>query len=293
MIQSMTGFGASAGEVGGVTYRVEIRSVNNRYFKASLKLPELFQRYESEIEKILREGLGRGSVALALRVKDPNAAGSYEINTVALTAYAKRLSDITASLPGTRVDLAGLLEVPGVCDAGEMDEKELQARFAVVQKLTVEAVQNVVTMRRTEGSALQRDLTDQCGDIRTRLGSIGERCPFVVAEYQKRLTGRVQQLLSGGTVELDEGVLAREVAVFAERCDVNEELSRLTCHLDQFAELCGGREDAGRKLDFLAQEMLREANTIGSKANDALIARQIVEIKAAIDRIKEQVQNVA
>ncbi|MBI5763360.1 MAG: YicC family protein [Planctomycetes bacterium] len=293
MIQSMTGFGAAACDVGGVAYRVEIRCVNNRYFKASIKLPDVFQRFESEIEKLLRDGLYRGSVAFALRVKDPSAAGAYEINTAALAAYAKRLSDITATLPGTRVDLSGLLEVPGVCDAGEMDEKELLARFAVVQKLTAEAIQNVEKMRRAEGEALQRDLTEQCGDIRKRLLTIGERCPSVVAEYHKRLTGRVQQLLSGGTVQLDEGVLAREVAVFAERCDVNEELSRLTCHLDQFAELCGGRDDAGRKLDFLAQEMLREANTIGSKANDAPIARQIVEIKSAIDRIKEQVQNVA
>jgi uncharacterized protein (TIGR00255 family) len=293
MVLSMTGFGAASTTSGGVSFRVEIRSVNNRYFKAAIKLPEQFLRYEADIERRLREGLGRGSVMYSLRVKDDQSAAGYEVNSSAMAHYVRRLREIAGPADGTVIDLAGLLEVPGVCEPAELNDSALQARFEVVDMLTREAVGNVIQMRRAEGMSLRRDLEEQCKGIRARLAEIAQRCPGVVDEYHRRLRSRVQQLLSDGTVQLDQELLAREVAIFAERCDVNEEISRLSSHLDQFVELCAAEEDAGRKLDFLAQEMLREANTIGSKANDAPIARLIVEVKAAIDRIKEQVQNVA
>lgn len=293
MVLSMTGFGAASTTVGGVSFRVEIRSVNNRYFKAAIKLPEQFLRFEADIERRLREGLGRGSAMYSLRVKDDQSAAGYEVNAPALGHYVRRLREIAGAGDGTVIDLASLLEVPGVCEPAEMDESVLQARFVVVERLTLEAIGNVIGMRKKEGAALQRDLEEQCKGIRSRLADIGQRCPGVVEDYHRRLRSRVQQLLTESTVQLDQEMLSREVAIFAERCDVNEEISRLSSHLDQFTQLCAAAEDAGRKLDFLSQEMLREANTIGSKANDAPIARQIVEIKAAIDRIKEQVQNVA
>jgi len=293
MVLSMTGFGSALADASGISYRVEIRSVNNRYFKAAVKMPEQFSRYEGDIERQLRDGLGRGSVMLTLRVKDDQSAAGYEINAAALRHYVERLREVAGGGNGTHIDLASLLDVPGVCEPAEIDEQVLAARFAVVQKLIEEAIRGLVQMRMIEGTALHRDLEEQCRGIRARLNDIGQRCPGIVEDYHRRLKTRVQQLLSDGTVQLDQEVLSREVAIFAERCDVNEEISRLSSHLDQFTQLCAGNEDAGRKLDFLSQEMLREANTIGSKANDAQIARQIVEIKAAIDRIKEQVQNVA
>lgn len=291
-MSSMTGFGAAARVDCGVAYSVEIRCVNNRYFKAAIKTPEMFQRFEGEIERQLREDLGRGSVSYSLRMKDEAQSGGYEINTAALARYAQRLGEVALSQPGAQIDLASLLEAPGVCEPMEMDEEVLQSRFAVARRLTAEAVDKVKEMRRMEGAALQKDLEEQCRGIRRRLSEVSARCPLVVEDYHRKLKARVEQLLSGGTLELDQNVLAREVSIFAERCDINEEISRLASHLDQFAVFCSGSEDAGRKLDFLAQEMLREANTIGSKASDAEIARQIVEIKASIDRIKEQVQNV-
>lgn len=292
MVVSMTGFGAAQATEAGVSYRVEIRSVNNRYFKASIKIPEHLARYESDLEKLLRQRLGRGSVSYALRLKDDSVPGAMDINTAAVRRYITALERVAAECRFVRLDLAGLLELPGVCDPLEIPDDAMEAQFQIVRKVTSDAMDRLIEMRRVEGQALERDLAEQCAGIRDRIAQVAERSPAVVNEYQKRLHTRVQQLVEAASVALDQDALAREVAIFAERCDVNEELSRLASHLDQFAELCASPEEAGRKLDFLAQEMLREANTIGSKASDAQIARHVVEIKASIDRIKEQVQNV-
>lgn len=293
MILSMTGFGAASADDSGAQVRVEIRCVNNRYFKATLKTPELYQRFDSEIERQLRDGLGRGSVTCTVRIKDSQSGSAYEINSGAIAAYAAQLAEVAKKYPGTQIDLGTLLEAPGVCEPAEIDETLLGRRFAMVQRAVGDAIGKVVEMRRAEGTALLKDLREQCAEIRRRLVEISQRCPKIVEDYQSRLGQRVQQLLSGGTVQLDKDVLAREVAIFAERCDVNEEISRLESHLEQFDQLCESSNDVGRKLDFLSQEMLREANTIGSKAGDTQVARHVVETKAAIDRIKEQVQNVA
>jgi uncharacterized protein (TIGR00255 family) len=147
-------------------------------------------------------------------------------------------------------------------------------------------------MRREEGQALVRDLLGQTGQLRDLAASTARRAPDVVRDYQRRLKVRVDQLLSGGALELDGDSLLREVAVFADRCDISEELTRVGSHLDQFEALCRSEDAAGRKLDFVAQELLREVNTIGSKANDATITRLVVDMKSCIERIKEQVQNV-
>ena len=295
MILSMTGFGEARAEKSGVTYRVELRSLNNRYFKASIKLPEPFQRYETEIDKHLRSRLYRGSVSYSLRVKDENPSAAYEINTAILSEYVRQLKEDAGSDGTACIDLARLVEVPGIFQPPEINGNVLDSHYEVVRRLTEQAIDKLVEMRKAEGKALLADLEEQCSEIRTRIAEIQGRAPSVVTEYRRKLQNRVQQLLDGidGTnVELYQDALSREVAIFAERCDINEETSRIASHLDQFAELCESPELTGRKLDFLAQEMLREANTIGSKSNDAEISRNVVEVKAAIDRIKEQVQNV-
>lgn len=295
MIHSMTGFGEARTESGGVTYRVEIRSLNNRYFKASIKLPEHFQRYEAQVDKLLRSRLGRGSVSYTLRMRDENPAAAYQINTAILGEYVRQLSSVAGEDDCTMIDLARLVEVPGIFQPPEIEEKVIAQQFATVEKLTVEALEKLIAMRSVEGQALLADLEASCKEVRSRIGEVREHAPAVVVEYQKRLHSRVQQLLDGtdgSNLELFQDAVSREVAIFAERCDVNEELSRIDSHLDQFAALCAAPEVVGRKLDFLTQELLREANTIGSKSNSAAISRHVVEIKASIDRIKEQVQNV-
>ena len=292
MILSMTGFGEARTRVDGIAYRVEIRTVNNRYFKPSLRVPEQFQRYEAEVDRQLRSRLGRGSVFYTLRVEDENASTAYEINRAVLSKYVAQLRMVAETERAARIDLAGLLAIPGVCLPPDIDEATLSGQFQVVQRITTEAIDRLIDMRRREGVALLQDLEAQCREIRTHLEWIHARAPSVVEEYAKKLRSRVQQLLNDSNVELEKDALAREVAIYAERCDIHEEIARVRSHLDQFEALCEGPEEAGRKLEFFSQELLREANTIGSKANDAEIAAHVVSIKAAIDRIKEQVQNV-
>lgn len=292
MIHSMTGYGDAQAAEGGITYRVEIRSLNNRYFKASIKLPEQFQLFETEVDKILRNKIGRGSVTYSLRTKDESPASAYSINKAALAHYVAQLREVAGGDGGTKFDLAALLELPGVCQPPDLDESMRATQWASIERLTLQAIDRLTRMRETEGKALLADLTAQLDVIRRGLTAVQARSPRVVTDYHAKLKSRVQELLSTAKIKIDEDMLAREVAIFADRCDVNEEIARLASHLEQFESLTRSPEEAGRKLEFLTQEMLREANTIGSKANDVEIARHIVEIKASIDRIKEQVQNV-
>jgi len=292
MIHSMTGYGEASAQANGASYSVEIRSLNNRYFKASIRLPEHMQRFETDVERQLRTRLGRGSIQFTLRIRNDPAISLAEIDTTAVQRYADPLVKLVGNRPNATIDLATLLTLPGVCQPPEVAESELVERFRIVGELIDKAGARLREMRRVEGEALLRDLRTQCETIRGRVGEIRKRAPLVVEEYHRRLKLRVQQLLDGAGQVVDSDTLARETAIFADRCDINEELNRLQSHLDQFGELCDAAEETGRKLDFLAQEMLREANTIGSKANDAEISRHVVEIKSAIDRIKEQVQNV-
>lgn len=289
MISSMTGYGAAGATEQGVRYTVEIRSLNNRYYKAGIKLPEGMQWIEPDVDRWMRESLGRGSISYTLRIRDDGSAAA-GVNVGALRGYVERLQSLRGE--GTTIDLAALLALPGVCDATELTEDAMTARKGVVERLSRKAIAALEEMRRREGQALREHLLKECAAVREHLDAVRTRAPAVVLEYHEKLAARVARLLQQAQLDLDRDLLAREVAVYADRCDIMEEITRLGSHLDQFTALCDSREEAGRKLDFLAQEMLREANTIGSKSNDADITRRIVDIKASIDRIKEQVQNV-
>lgn len=293
MILSMTGFGTAERHHDGVSYRVEIRSVNNRYFKAAIKLPDELACFETEVESRLRSRLGRGSLAYSLLVKDQSLAAAAEVNVAVLQAYLDQLRCARADGVQLTIDLSVLLTMPGVCQARSIDAETLARYGGLVAELTDQAIDRLLEMRRTEGSALRTDLLSHSDRLKKLLSVVRERGPKVVEVYHQKLRARVNSLLAAGNLALDQDDLIREVAVFAERCDVSEEIARLLSHVEQFERLCDQGEESGRKLDFLTQEMLREANTIGSKANDATIARDIVDTKAVIDRMKEQVQNVA
>ena len=292
MLRSMTGFGAAQGQAEGVEYAVEIRSVNNRYFKLALHLPEVWSAAEPEIEKLLRGRIHRGTVTLTVRMKVPDALGAHKVNTAALSSYVEQLKllEVEAN-PTLRIDLAALLQLPGVCEPPPLGDLCRRTQ-GLLTGLIAEAADQLVEMRRLEGRAVRDDLLDRGVAVSKALAVVAERSPQVVLEYHERLKARVQELTDAGKVDIDSDVLAREVAIFAERCDIAEEVSRLSSHVDHFRAAMDVPEPAGRKLDFIAQEMLREANTIASKANDAEVARTAVELKTAIDRIKEQVQNV-
>lgn len=296
MIHSMTGFGEAKATEDGVSYRVEIRSVNNRYFKAAIKLPESMQRYETEIDKLLRAKMGRGSVTYSLRLRDDRPAAAYSVNTALIGAYVQQLRAVSADAGGgITLDVGRFLEIPGVLQPPIVDAQALAEQFKIVVRLTNDAADRLIEMRKVEGRTIAEDFAAQSQEIRRLIDDIAERSPTVVDDYRKRLKNRLEQLLGGvvgGSLAPHEDAIAREVAIYSERCDINEELTRIRSHLDQFATLCTAPEETGRKLDFLAQELLREANTIGSKSADVTIAQNIVAVKAAIDRMKEQVQNV-
>jgi uncharacterized protein (TIGR00255 family) len=288
----MTGYGEIQQADGDVAYSVELRSVNNRYLKTSIKLPESLTIFEPEVEKLLRQRLSRGSVSYTLRMSDKSAEAAQQINTAALKSYVDQLQAVSAGNGALQIDLSALLALPGVVQPPELNEQELARRWQLIEKLSNQALDQLLEMRRVDGAAVREDLLSQCRAMQAHLDVIAERAPSVVAEYHERLLNRVNELLAASKLQLELDDLRREVAIYAERCDINEELSRLSSHLKQFQALCDSSELAGRKLDFLAQEMLREANTIGSKSNDKTIAHRVVDIKGGIDRLKEQVQNV-
>ncbi len=290
MIVSMTGFGDASLERDGTHYSVEIRSLNNRFFKPIIKLPDNVSVLEPEIESTLREKLQRGSITFILKMRVESADAAYVINTAALQAYIKQLQAFSG--PGTTIDLAALLALPGVTQDPHDQSEELARHGTAIRECYKAGIEKLLLMRQREGQALFADLMKHAAVVTTNLAEISKRAPFVVEDYHRKLTQRVNQLIGKAELKLGESDLIKEIALFAERADISEEIQRLSEHMRSFEHECRSGEHAGRKLDFITQEMLREANTIASKANDAQIARHIVEIKGAIDRLKEQVQNV-
>jgi len=293
MINSMTGYGEAQGEVNGVSYVVEIKTLNNRYFKTIVRLPELAAFMEEDIEKLLRKNMSRGTVNYVLRLKDTSANALFDINESALRAVVEKLSQAASSdsVKGT-VDIGNLLNLPGIIQPVSPEKEAAEKIKKLVCKISQQAIDKVKKMRAAEGKLLHDDLKKQCAAIQKNLQKIQARCEVVLKQYAKKLKQRVDELLAQARLTMDEETLAREVAVFADRSDISEEIARLDSHLQQFVQCCQADDKAGRRLDFISQEMLREANTIASKASDTEIIRCVVDIKCRIDRIKEQVQNV-
>ncbi|UCF15039.1 MAG: YicC family protein [Phycisphaerales bacterium] len=293
MINSMTGYGESQGQLNGTSYVVEIKTVNNRYFKTILKLPDVVAYLEEDIEKLLRANLLRGTVNYVLRLKDASAVSIFDIDETALEAILEKLSRAGASAgsKGT-IDVGNLLNLPGIIRPAVPDAEAAEQIRNLILKISAEALDQLKQMRAAEGNFLAADLKKCCEVIEQNIEQIRDRADVVIGEYADKLRRRVGKLLAHAELKLDEETLAREVAVFAERSDISEEVSRLDSHVQQFEQCCRDDDQAGRKLDFITQEMLREANTIASKACDIEITRCVVEMKCQIDRIKEQVQNV-
>jgi uncharacterized protein (TIGR00255 family) len=226
-------------------------------------------------------------------VRDLSASAAQDINLAAIQHYVSQLRTLQAADGGFTIDLATLTMLPGVCQPHELTDQQRQRGEELITQLAETAIDQLREMRAAEGQALAEDLRQHCAAIRKHLEAIRTHVPGMVEAYRDRLAARVAELVAGSSVRLAEEDLLKEVAIYAERSDVSEELSRLTSHLQQFDHAMADTEPAGRKLEFIAQEMLREANTIGAKAGDAEIARHVIGIKGAVDRIKEQVQNVA
>ncbi|MGP1309787.1 MAG: YicC/YloC family endoribonuclease [Phycisphaerales bacterium] len=290
----MTGFGESSLHTEGVHYHLELRSLNNRYFKASIRLPEDLQGLEAELESALRSKISRGALVLVGKFSDTSGGAAHVVNESALRGYLETIERLPQPKNATlSIDAANLLNLPGVLQPSDDEERLDKARSAFMKMLD-EAVKKLVAMRTQEGARLNEELRLHQKVIRDRLERVKARAPEVVAEYERRLQERTERLLQQAGFTAEPADVIRDVAAFSEKADIAEEIQRLGAHIEQFSELLSAPDEqpVGRTLDFLAQEMLREANTIGSKCADADIARDVVEIKGAIDRIKEQVQNV-
>jgi uncharacterized protein (TIGR00255 family) len=288
----MTGFGTASKLVDGCQYVVEVRAVNGRYLKCHVRLPDEFQGIESSLESIATKLLDRGTVTITVRVSGGSSLSGGTIDQAAVSRYLDQLEPLAIER-GLTIQLSDVRVLPGVV-ATEDELSQRAKAHPILKDLLESACGELDVMRRREGETVQADLVSLLAEIADGLQVIRERAPVVIELYQERLRQRMQTMLDtiGGTV-LDQD-LVREVAVFAEKSDIAEEVSRLGGHLEHFGELIGSdaNEPLGRTLDFLTQEMLRETNTIGSKCLDSEVSRRTVVIKGAIDRLKEQVQNI-
>lgn len=287
MLLSMTGHGQSQQSLDGVNVWAEVRSVNNRYLKISISTTDRLADLEASIRQKVQEYLRRGSVHVVLEIRRDNQQEPFRINTDLLQKIHKQLLELDPNASVT--DLVGL---PGIVETTFDQRPDAAEVWPAVQPVLAEALDRLTHMRRVEGESMAKDLLENCSTIEQQLTTIIERAPMVAAGYATRLQERINQMLAAHEVTISPSDIVREVGIFADRCDISEETVRLQAHIDQFRENIVSGQGDGRKLEFLTQEMLRETNTIGSKANDSEISRGVVEIKTAIERIREMTQNV-
>ena len=287
----MTGFGTADGTVGSSRVSVELRTVNHRFFSPSLKLPSALSRWESEVREALRKRIARGHITVSARIERATTVTA-AINEAAFAEYAAQLKTLRERHAlGGDVDVATVLRLPDVVRAGADDEVPDDGVEALVA--IVDSAANALTiMREREGERLAAVVLERLALVEAAVARIAVRAPERVIAQRDRLLENVAKLAGG--VALDEQRLAQEIAILADRLDVGEELDRFGTHIAAFREAlrAGGSEAVGKRLGFLLQEMLREANTTGSKANDATIQRDVIAIKEELERIREQVENI-
>lgn len=293
MLLSMTGFGEARHEEGSLAVAVEVRTINNRYFKLSLRSSDAYSSLEPQIEALVRKYIKRGTVQVQIRVSRSLTADDVLINRTALESYRRQLQAVRNDwqVSGAIVP-ESLLELPGVIDENALHHADIEHDWPIINRTLEEALARLGQMRSDEGAALAADLKANCQTIAKQLDQIEARLPQLVDDYRDRLLERINRTLEKYDITLQPGDIVREISLFAERSDVSEEIVRLRSHLEQFDAVMSLAESSGRKLEFLTQEMFREANTIGSKANDVETPKYVIEIKTAIERIREQVQNV-
>jgi uncharacterized protein (TIGR00255 family) len=287
----MTGFGEARLQEERWTILVEVRTVNYRHFKLTAKISEAYAMMEPALEQLVREKVRRGAVHLNLRVERPHRPEDYRVNLVALTSYRDQLKGLRG-FDERALDLAQLLVLPGVIEDTSAPGPVAEEDWPAIATVVGQALYGLEAARAREGRAMALELVALGQAVSEQLDQVAERGPQVVQLYQKRVCERVQSLVEGLGVTIEPEDLAREVAILADRSDISEELVRLRAHVAQFVAIINEAESSGRKLEFVLQEMGREINTIGSKANDTEISRRVVEVKAILERIRELVQNV-
>lgn len=291
MIKSMTGFGRAQETVDGMTVTVELKSVNHRYFEFTAKVPRTYGFLEEKLKSFLNERVSRGKMECYVSIENLEES---DMEVVVNPSLAKGYVDALRTLSETfglkedysAISIAKFPDVLTLRKAPADEEKIWNA----VQKVTELAVERFVTMRETEGEKLRADILSKADTILEHVAFVESRSPQTVREYHEKLRQRMEELLEN--TQVDEQRLLTEAAIFADKVAVDEETVRLRSHISQLREFLNADEPTGRKLDFLVQEMNRESNTIGSKAQDVEIAKRVIAIKAEVEKIREQVQNI-
>ncbi len=291
MIRSMTGFGRGSSEKDGNSFTIEIKSVNHRYFEANIRMPRVLIAFEDKIRKIIGEKVKRGKLDVFV------TQGNYEKEDV--EAYLnEKLAESYINcfkILKDKYDLAGDISVSQIARLPEVvtlrqKKEDVSETFEQMEQSLTEALEALLFMREREGEKLLEDLLGKCDVIKELAQKIKERAPFVFSEYKEKLTQRLNELHK--EVQVDENRVAMEVAIFADKAGIDEEIVRLNSHIEQMMETLILDEPIGRKLDFIIQEMNRETNTIASKANDLQILNTVINLKSEVEKIREQTQNI-
>jgi uncharacterized protein (TIGR00255 family) len=287
----MTGFGSADGTVGRVRVSVEVRTVNHRFFNPAIKLPPAFASWEGEVREALRERIARGHVSLSVRTHREVADSTSGIDETRFAAYAEHLKQLRDRHGlGGEVDVATVLRMPDVMVSAASDLDQPGGTAEELVALVTKATDAMTGMRDEEGNRLARYLDDRIAVVEAAVGRLTARAPERVVAQRDRLRAAVEQLTDG--LAVDPQRVAQEIAILADRLDVSEELDRFRSHIAAFRDVLAGGTGGGKRLGFLAQELLREANTTGSKANDAPMMHEVVLIKEELERIREQVDNL-
>lgn len=291
MIRSMTGFGRGSSEKDGKSFTIEIKSVNHRYFETNIRMPRVLIAFEDKIRKIIGEKVKRGKLDVFV------TQGNYDKEDVEAYLNEKLVDSymncfrILKDKYDLRDDMsvASIARLPEVLTLKQKEEDVSEA-FEQIEESLTEALEALLFMREREGEKLLEDVIRKCDLINELVKKVQERAPFVVCEYKEKLTQRLNALHK--EVEFDENRVAMEVAIFADKAGIDEEIVRLNSHIVQMKETLILDEPIGRKLDFIIQEMNRETNTIASKANDLEILNTVINMKSEIEKIREQIQNI-
>lgn len=288
----MTGQGQARGQLGDLSIDVEVRSVNNRFLKVTSRVADRLQSLENQIEPLVRDLVRRGTVQVSMCVSGAPQSDAYRLNCVAIEAYARQAMSIAKQLNlSTDINVGHILLLPGVVDETKLDgdDAELQSKAKDVLR---SALVELNRMREAEGKAMSIELTKSLDELRKRAAIVAERAPSVAEEYGIRLQTKMAKALQSLGTSVEPGDLLREVQLYADRYDIREELVRLDSHFNLFENASREKESQGRKLDFLVQELNREINTVGAKANDVVITEQVVIMKTTLEQVREIIQNI-